>query len=69
MHVIYGPTDFLALKAACSLVSSSYESEVIKIVPPSPFSSSSIRSLSGVGLLVKTKSAELLGISVAVNFS
>ena len=58
--------DFPALKTACSLAWSSCESEVIKILPPNPFRSSSSRSLSGVGLLVNTKSAELLGISVAV---
>ena len=59
----YGPADFVALKAACSLASSSCESEVIKILPPRPFSSSSTRYLSEVGLLVRTKSADLLGIS------
>ena len=63
----YGPGDFVALKAARSLASSSCESEVIKILPPRPFSSSSTRSLSEVGLLVRTKSADLLGISTVAN--
>src|SRR6516162_2183678 len=63
----YGSADFVALKAACSLASSSCESEVIKILPPTPFSSSSTRSLSGVGLLVRTKSVDLLGISTVAN--
>src|SRR5208283_3448132 len=55
--------DLAALKAACSLASSSCESDVFKILPPVPFSSSS--TLSGVTFLTRTKRAELPGISVA----
>src|SRR5271168_4190831 len=63
----YGSADFVAFKAAWSLASSSCESEVVKILPPRPFSSSNTRSLSEVGLLVRTKSADLLGISTVAN--
>ena len=63
----YGSAGFVALKATRSLASSSCESEVIKILPPRPFSSSSTRSLSEVGFLVRTKSADLLGISTVTN--
>jgi len=65
---IYGSADFVAFKAAWSLASSSCESEVVKILPPRPFSSSNTRSLSEVGLLVRTKSADLLGISTCGQF-
>jgi hypothetical protein len=51
----FGPADFGALKAACSLASSSCESEVIKTSMSSPLSSCSNPSLSGVGLLLKRK--------------
>ena len=40
----YGPSDFVAFKTACSLASSSCESEVVKILPPRPCSSSSTRT-------------------------
>src|ERR1700760_2721169 len=63
----YESADFVAFKAAWSLASSSCESEVIKTLPPRPFSSSSTRSLSEVGLLVRTKSTDLLGISTVAN--
>jgi hypothetical protein len=59
--------DFDALKAACSLASSSCESEVFKILPPVPFSSSSTLSLYGVALLSRTNRVELPGLSVADN--
>jgi len=48
----YEPADFAVLNAACSLASSSCESEVMKILPPNHFISSSIRSLSGGGSTV-----------------
>src|SRR6516164_4828660 len=63
----YAPADFAALRAACSLFLSSCESEVIKILPPDPFSSSSTLSLYGVGFLTRTKRVELPGISVALS--
>jgi hypothetical protein len=64
----YGPTDFVAPKAACSLASSSCESEVIKILPPSPFTSSSTRSLSGVGSLVRTNSVVSARFASEIDF-
>ena len=59
--------DLAALKAACSLASSSCESEVFKILPPVPFSSSSTLSLSGVAFLSSTNRVELPELSVADN--
>ena len=61
-----GPT-FAALRAAWSLLSSSCKSEVLRIVPPVPFTSSS--TLSGVDLLTRTNSAELFGVKVGARSS
>ena len=49
------------------MASSSCESEVFKILPPVPFSSSSTLSLSGVAFLSSTNRVELPGLSVADN--
>src|SRR5262249_45750777 len=56
-------TYFLAaLRAACSLASSSWESDDLRTFPPLPASSSS--TLSGVDLRTRTKSVDVPGCSV-----
>jgi hypothetical protein len=57
--------DLAALRAACSLDSSSCESEVFRILPPVPFNSSS--TLSGLAFLTSTNRLELPTLSLADN--
>src|SRR5215510_3378518 len=57
--------DFGALRAAWSFASSSCESDVLRILPPVPFNSSSI--LSGVAFLTRTNSVELPGFIVSAS--